>query len=110
MLSMLSISVLLCLLQAPTNPVRIQENTVAMARSGVAVVQEPATADPHPYVQYVQVRQFEAKFNELVKAVEEFSRAYNGNHGQVWPAAKAEALRKAMAELQKSQPSLSAKR
>jgi len=96
--------IMLFLLQFPTDPVRAQEQAVAMHRSHVPVVAEPTPVGQSPYLQRVQLRRFEDRFNKLVQAVEEFSIAYNGKKGQAWPAEKAAALRKAMAELQKSDP------
>jgi len=57
-------------------------------------------------------RDFELKFNRVVKAAQEFSRAYNEQKGMTWPQDKAEALSKAMADLQKQQQfrSVSARR
>ncbi len=48
-------------------------------------------------------RDFEQKFNRMLAAADEFSKAYNGANGSVWPHDKAEALRKAMQALQKHQ-------
>jgi hypothetical protein len=44
--------------------------------------------------------QFHQRFNDLVDAVAGFAAEYNQNHGQVWPAKKAEALRRAMRALE----------
>jgi len=101
-----AVTLMLCLLQYPTDPVRAQETTAAIHRTQVPVVTEPAEVGPSPYLQKVQLRRFQERFNKLVQAVEEFSIAYNQNRGQAWPNDKAEALRKAMAELQKIDPNL----
>jgi hypothetical protein len=101
-------AVLLCLLQ--NEPVMGHDSGSMMARNTAPVVNAIPGVEPHPYVQMVRVKRFEERFNKLVKAVEEFSQAYNGNKGQVWPAAKAEALRKAMEQLQDADPSFSAKK
>jgi hypothetical protein len=110
---MTAFSVMLCFLGAPQDALREHEAAVAnatlMNRHPSPVVYAPPNAQPHPYVQQVQVRRFEDRFNKLVRAVEEFSLAYNQSKGQVWPGAKAAALRKAMAELQKADPSMSDK-
>jgi hypothetical protein len=50
--------------------------------------------------------EFKKRFNNLVNAVAEFAAVYNDAHGQVWPAKKAEVLRKAMKDLEKAHPSL----
>jgi hypothetical protein len=105
-----SLTLLICLLQYQSDPGRAQDTAVALHRSQVPVVQEPIPVGLSPYLQKVQLRRFEANFNKLVQAVEEFSIAYNQNKGQAWPADKAEALRKAMAELQKIDPNLAPKR
>lgn len=104
---MFGTAVLLCLLQSQTQG---QGQPGLMARNTVPVVNAIPSADPHPYVQMVRVKRFEERFNKLAKAVEEFSQAYNENKGQVWPAGKAEALRKAMEQLQDADPSMSAKK
>ncbi len=101
-----AVTLMLCLLQYPTDPVRAQEAAVAIHRSQVPTVTEPAEVGPSAYLKKVQLRRFEERFNKLVQAVEEFSLAYNQNRGQAWPNDKAEALRKAMAELQKIDPNL----
>jgi len=102
---MTALSLMLCLFQYQTDPVASQQATVAMHRSNVPVVQEPANVGPSDYLKKVQLRRFEERFNKLVQAVEEFSVAYNGTKGRAWPNDKAQALRKAMAELQKIDPS-----
>lgn len=101
-----AVYLMLCLLQFPTDPVRAQETAVMIARSQVPVVNESPANGLSSYQQKVQLRRFEERFNQLVQAVEEFSVAYNQNKGQAWPNEKAEALRKAMAALQKVDPNL----
>ncbi len=105
---MFGTTVLLCLLQ--NGPALGHDAGTMMARNVTTVVSTSPGTDPHPYLQVVRVRRFEERFNKLVKAVEEFSQAYNGSKGQVWPAGKAEALRKAMEQLQDADPSFSAKK
>jgi hypothetical protein len=104
-----TILISLCLLQAPTEPLRQQEQTVAMHRAGLAVRYDTQSTELSPYLKLVKTRRMEDRFNKLVQAVEDFSRAYNGSAGQVWPADKAAALRKAMHELQKSDPAFDPK-
>lgn len=48
-------------------------------------------------------RDFEERFNKLVKALEEFTQEYNGGTGNVWPHKKAIAVEKAIKGLQTSQ-------
>ncbi|MDX2267654.1 MAG: hypothetical protein NW208_06080 [Bryobacter sp.] len=105
---MFAVPFLLVFLQVPANPQRMEGS--AVARNGNPVVYEPANANPHPQVQKAQAARFQARFNNLVKAIEEFSIAFNRNHGQVWPHEKAKALQKAMAELQEVDPQLSARK
>lgn len=45
---------------------------------------------------------FENRLNHLIDAIKVFSEAYNQSTGAVWPAKKAEALRKAIHNLEKS--------
>lgn len=106
---MTAVYLMLCLLQFPTDPVRAHETAVMIARSQVPVVNESPANGLNSYQQKLQLRRFEERFNKLVQAVEEFSIAYNQNKGQAWPNGKAEALRKAMSELQKIDPNLKAK-
>jgi hypothetical protein len=49
-------------------------------------------------------REFEVKFNKLIDALEEFSKEYRSSQGQVWPAKKAEALKTALREVERSMP------
>ena len=106
---MTAVYLMLCLLQFPTDPVRAQEAAVMIARTQVPVVNELSANSPNAYQQKLQLRRFEERFNKLVQAVEEFSVAYNQNKGQAWPNGKAEALRKAMSDLQKIDPNLKAR-
>ena len=100
---------MLCFLQFPTDAGRAQGTAVMDVRSQVSVVNDSPGNGPNSYLQKVQLLRFEERFNKLVQALEEFSIAYNQNKGQAWPNGKAEALRKAMAELQKVDPNLKAK-
>lgn len=86
---------LLCLLQFPTDPVRANEQAIANLTTRKPVI-----------LQKPEMKQFEERFNHLVQAVSEFSIAYNKNKGHVWPADKAEALRRAMSDLQKAERNL----
>jgi hypothetical protein len=45
-------------------------------------------------------RLFTARFNELVKALKEFSDRYRAGHGAIWPKREAEKVAKAMRRLQ----------
>ena len=47
---------------------------------------------------------FKRRFNQLVSAVADFAAVYNETRGTVWPAKKAEALRKAMKDLETAHP------
>jgi len=101
-MSMNTLILLFCLVQAPVDAVRQQEQTVAMHRAGIGVRYDTQPTELSPYLKLVKIRRMEERFNKLVQAVEEFSRAYNGSGGQVWPAEQAAALRKAMQEMQKA--------
>lgn len=102
---------MLSLLQAPGVSARTAHDGPILGRTAtpVVVVEENATGLTVAQ-QKALLRRFEDRFNRLVMAVEEFSQAYNGGRGQVWPAEKAAALRKAMEELQKAEQSLKAQR
>jgi hypothetical protein len=54
-------------------------------------------------------RAFESRFNELVNALSNFSRQYNGGRGAVWPQREAEQLGKAIRKLQDSLKATSVK-
>jgi hypothetical protein len=47
-------------------------------------------------------REFERQFNKLVTALSEFTAEYNRGRGDVWPAKQADALKKAIRDLQRS--------
>jgi hypothetical protein len=51
-------------------------------------------------------RNFEERFNRLTAAVAAFSQEYNKTHGLTWPQDKAEALKKAIRDLEKAEPRL----
>ena len=91
----------LCLLLLPmqSDPIRAHEiqarNTVASS----VVSQTPATVA-------LQKKQFEERFNRLTQAVAEFSREYNKSQGLTWPKDKADALKKAIHDLEQAEPAL----
>lgn len=111
-----SFLLMLSLMQTPGLTVQTghDEPGVGRERAPVVVrepvVREAVGAGLTARERQMRVRQFEARFNKLVEAVEEFSQAYNGARGQVWPADKVAALRKAMEDLQKAERSLRAER
>ena len=45
-------------------------------------------------------RRFEKNFNRLVAAMDDFQREYTASGGHVWPQKKADALKKAIKDLQ----------
>ena len=47
-------------------------------------------------------REFEGRFNDLIKAVSSFVDQYNGGKGNVWPKREADKLARAMRSLEKS--------
>ena len=51
-------------------------------------------------------REFEERFNRLTAAVAAFSQEYNRTHGLTWPQTRADALKKAIRDLEKSEPRL----
>lgn len=105
-----SVALLLCLFQAPMDPVRAQGQLLPLhlvERTSPQTAQNPGLVNP--YVEKVRQIRFEQRLAQLARAVEQFSNEYSQNRGQVWPAAKAKALREAMAELQRIDPSFSPK-
>ena len=45
-------------------------------------------------------RRFEKTFNRLVSALDDFQREYTASAGHVWPKKRADALKKAIKDLQ----------
>ncbi len=106
-----SFLLMLSLMQTPGLTVQTGHDGPGVGRESAPVVaREVVQPGLTAQQRQMRVRQFEARFNKLVEAVEEFSQAYNGARGQVWPADKVAALRKAMEDLQKAERSLKAER
>jgi hypothetical protein len=103
---MLAVSLLLCFLQVPETTLRAERSSPRT----VSASHGPESVEPHPAVQRARQQRFQERFNNLVKAIEAFSAEYNRSEGQVWPHAKAEALRRAMEELQKADPKFAARK
>ena len=87
----------LCLFQFPGDAVRGHEmmQSALKAQTAAAERQESETIRK-------QRQEFEKRFDSLATAVADFAKEYNKGKGEVWPAQKAEALRKAMEAVQKS--------
>ncbi len=51
-------------------------------------------------------REFEARFNQLVAAIDSFANEYNESKGTIWPQREADKLRKAMRQLQSFEKAL----
>ena len=79
-----------------TDPVRSAEEAEMLLRARTAIQISPNIA------REAQDRNFESKFNALIKALSAFSKKYNEGSGQLWPTKEAEALRKALTELQRA--------
>jgi hypothetical protein len=56
--------------------------------------------------QEFQRRQFLEKYNQLVQALEAFSKRYNEGKGNIWPQHEVDNLRKAMHQIQQVESSL----
>jgi prolyl-tRNA synthetase len=52
--------------------------------------------------QELERRQFQGRFNELIKAINSFAKQYNDGNGMVWPQGEAAKLEKAMRSVEKS--------
>jgi hypothetical protein len=65
----------------------------------VLSAQAAAQAQPPQQSGKQERQRFEEKFNRLIDALADFQKEYNAGHGSVWPAKKAEALKKAIKEL-----------
>jgi hypothetical protein len=100
---MLSTYVFFHLLQYQMDPA--QERALAFEMSRRQMVKQEAKG---PDLGVIKQKLVAERFNRLVDAVEEFSKAYNGAKGQTWPADKAKALQKAIKELQDVEPSFRA--
>lgn len=83
--------------QRIVDPVYATEAAEMMLKARVATEQESIRQRKED-----ERRRFEAKFNAVVSAVEAFGKKYNRGRGKVWPRREAEALRKAIGELQKA--------
>lgn len=83
------------LFQYRIDPVRGAE--VAQRVSLARTTQEARTAKS---ISTEQRRDFEKRFNRLITAIDEFQKEYNASGGEVWPRKKADALKKAIDELQ----------
>lgn len=89
--------VILCFWQFVADPIRPAEEARLQADLRTASFEQARDQD-------VQLRKkdFEKRFNHLLDAIKGFSEAYNQSTGSVWPSKKADALRKAMHELESS--------
>jgi hypothetical protein len=94
---MLLLLLALLISQYQFDPIRSAE---AMERATRAQARPLHPLDPRFTAH--QRQQFEEKFNQLIQAVSEFAREYNQSEGHLWPAKKAEALKKAIQDLQKT--------
>lgn len=83
---------------APTSPFEVQLQLVNQA---ILNAQREARLQ-----EVLKRRDFESKFNQLIRAVSDFSKSYNEGKGAVWPRAEAEKLSRAMRQLQSTQKSL----
>ena len=89
----------LCVLvSVQSDPVRAHEVWQTQAKAQPAFI---ATAQTTALAERKKL--FEARFNRLTDALAEFSREYNRNQGMAWPKEKADALKKAMRDLEKSE-------
>src|SRR5439155_10245702 len=86
-------SLLLC--QMFSDGVRSAEIAQAALKQQIAI-QERAGKEREGQAR----RRFEQQFKKLVTVLNEFSDEYNRTRGEVWPAKKAAAVKKAMRDLQ----------
>jgi len=86
-----------------TDPGRERELILVPLRS-----QNVAKEFAAPNLTAYRKRQIVERFNKLVEALEEFSKAHNESNGQIWPLDKARAVQKAIRELQEVEPSFKA--
>lgn len=101
---MRTLSLLILFLQIRPDPVREHEMAELALRSRIRAAEQERALSVK-----LQQREFEKRFNELVKAVEAFAKDYNKTKGQTWPADRAKDLRTAMGRLQSVEPSLNPK-
>lgn len=83
------------LLQTQVDPVK----RVELAQA-VVTAQASAQAQANNAQTAEERHQFEEKFNHLVSAMDAFQREYNASGGHVWPKKEANALKKAIKDLQ----------
>jgi stage V sporulation protein SpoVS len=86
--------------QSPVNdPVRAAEVAQrVLDAQNKAVAEQPAAHDIQ-----IERDRFKERFNKLITAMQEFTEAYNGSNGDVWPQKSADAVDKAFRELQKTE-------
>jgi len=89
---------LLLLAQYQVDPIRQTE-----AFQLLSTAQDDAGRRAEQQREAARRMEFEQRLNDLTIALREFTDEYNRNQGQVWPVKKAEAVKKAMQKLQKTQ-------
>ena len=95
---MLVACLLLCLAQYPIDPVRS-----AQALQMLSNARAEAAKPPEPARSAVPKAEFERRWDALVNALREFTMEYNKSAGRVWPAKKADDVKKAIRQLEKTQ-------
>jgi hypothetical protein len=94
---MLTAFLLIWLAQYPVDPIRTMDAFKLTSKAQDDAIrraeQERATA---------RKLEFERRLSDLTTALDDFKNEYGRNQGQVWPAKKAEALRKAIQKLEKT--------
>ena len=93
----------LCLLLLPMQSDSVRQNEIW---EGQAIKAPKVFQQAQASLAANKKRDFEERFNRLTAAVAAFSQEYNKTHGLAWPQAKAEALKKAIRDLEKSEPRL----
>jgi len=95
---MLIASLLFCLAQYQIDPVRS-----AQALQMLHTARAEAAKPPELERSAVPKAEFERRWNDLVNALRDFTLEYNRGAGRVWPSKKANDVKKAIRQLEKTQ-------
>lgn len=88
---------LFCFWQLLSDPVRPSEQARLQANLRNASFEQSKAEEMR-----LRKRDFEKRFNNLIDAIKNFSEDYNHSAGAAWPAKKADALRRAMHNLEQT--------
>ena len=91
----LALTILTGVLFGQGDPVRSDETLIRLNAARAKAVEHQQDE-----LKWRERQEFEQRFNEVIDAVERFSKVYNRNQGNVWPTKEAIGLDKAIQRLQ----------